>query len=250
VERSNARDEYQDLICYSIQSYKINTTTGQLTYLGSGGGDIGRLSGAPGGYTLTANNTFAYGIVDPGYGSPVLTGLKRESVGAMQPWGFSETDAPPYDSSYGWLQFAVAADSANHLATVAMQEQGIPMGAYTQPFLASYTVDAQGNLSTTNAWQKMAKPFIYPTRLNMSPSGKLLAVAGNVSGAATEWSPTEYSGLQVFHFNRAAPITKYSGVLTSDKIDFIHWDNANHLYALSNPSGQTLCLHGNADQYY
>jgi hypothetical protein len=27
-------------------------------------------------------------------------------------------------------------------------------------------------------------------------------------------------------------------MLTSDKIDFIHWDNANHLYALSNSSGK------------
>ena len=44
--------------------------------------------------------------------------------------------------------------------------------------------------------------------------------------------------MQVFHFNGAAPIIKYSGVLTSDTIDFIHWDKANHLYALSRASGK------------
>jgi hypothetical protein len=55
--------------------------------------------------------------------------------------------------------------------------------------------------------------------MNMSPSGKLLAVGG--------------SGLKVYHFNGAAPITPYSGTLTTAPIGWIHWDNANHLYALS-----------------
>lgn len=54
----------------------------------------------------------------------------------------------------------------------------------------------------------------------MSPSGKLLAVAGNL-------------GLQLFHFNGAAPISLYS-VVVEDPIIRIHWDNNNHLYALSN----------------
>jgi hypothetical protein len=239
LEHDNAIDPNGgSLVCYSIQSFKVNTTTGQLTYLGSAGDDLARLSGPPGGFTLSANNLFAYAIHDPGYGSPLLTGFKRQSAGDMFPIGFNEKDAPPYDSSYSWLQFAVAADPANHLATVAMQEQGIPMGAYTKPFLASYTFDTQGNIATTNTWQTMAKPVIWPTSLNMSPSGKLLAVAGNINNPASQFNPTMLPGLQVFHFNGAAPITKYSGALTSDNIDFIHWDNANHLYALSNSSGK------------
>jgi len=53
----------------------------------------------------------------------------------------------------------------------------------------------------------------------MSPSGKLLAVGGY--------------GLKVFHFNGAAPITPYSNVLTTAAITELHWDNNNHLYALS-----------------
>jgi hypothetical protein len=101
LEHYNAIDPSgSEYICYSIQSYKINTTTGQLTYLGSAGGDLGLLAGPPHGFTLTANNLFAYGIFDPGYGSPVLTKLSRLSAGDMVPAGFAETDAPPYDSSY------------------------------------------------------------------------------------------------------------------------------------------------------
>jgi hypothetical protein len=239
LEHDNARDEYQDLICYEVQSFKINTTTGHLTFLGSGGDpSIDRHALPPKGFTVTANNTFAYAFNDPGYGSPVLTLFKRQSAGDIQPWSFSETDAPTYGSDWGWLQFAVAADPTNHLATVAMQEEGIPFGNYTPPFLVSYTVNTQGNVATTNTSKTMAKPIIWPTSLNMSPSGKLLAAAGNVQAAASFENPTMSPGLQVFHFNGASPITKYSGVLTGDKIDFIHWDNANHLYALSNSSGK------------
>jgi len=56
--------------------------------------------------------------------------------------------------------------------------------------------------------------------LQASPAGNLLAVGGQ-------------NGLQVFHFNGANPITKYTGLLTSDPIFQTFWDNANHLYAIS-----------------
>jgi hypothetical protein len=54
----------------------------------------------------------------------------------------------------------------------------------------------------------------------MAPSGKLLAVGGS-------------TGLQVFHFNGASPITHYTGLITSSYIDEIRRDNANHRYAIS-----------------
>ena len=59
----------------------------------------------------------------------------------------------------------------------------------------------------------------------MSPSGKLLAVGGS-------------AGLQVFHFNAAAPITHDTGLLTAKPIDQFFWDNANHLYAISRAAGK------------
>jgi WD40 repeat protein len=59
--------------------------------------------------------------------------------------------------------------------------------------------------------------------VEVSPSGKLLAVAGT-------------SGLEVFHFNGSNPITPYTGLLTNDEIDQCVWDNDNHLYAISSKS--------------
>ncbi len=72
---------------------------------------------------------------------------------------------------------------------------------------------------STNTWQNMPSPGYFPTGMNMSPDGKLLAVMGD--------------GLDVFHFNGAAPITPYRKALTTDNVTWIHWDKANHLYALS-----------------
>jgi WD40 repeat protein len=59
----------------------------------------------------------------------------------------------------------------------------------------------------------------------MSPSGKYLAVGGT-------------SGLQIFHFNGANPITRFTGLLTKNQIDQVFWDNANHLYAISRNAGK------------
>jgi hypothetical protein len=59
----------------------------------------------------------------------------------------------------------------------------------------------------------------------MSPSGKILAVGG-------AYFEDEPRGLFVMHFNGAELITPYSGVLTSDGIWSVRWDNDNHLYAI------------------
>jgi hypothetical protein len=240
LEHYNAIDPNGgSFVCYAIDSYKINATSGQLTFLGSDGWPIDRMEGPPLGFTLTANNLYAFAIQDPGYGTQHVISFKRQSAGDLSAHsGAIITDPPTYGSDWSWLEFAVTADPTNHLAMSVMQEEGLPTGPYNPPFLASYTIDTTGHVTTTNTYSNMVKPTIWPTSLNMSPSGKLLAVAGDISAAASDENPTMSPGLQVFHFNGASPITKYSGVLTSDYIDFIHWDNANHLYALSNSSGK------------
>jgi hypothetical protein len=65
----------------------------------------------------------------------------------------------------------------------------------------------------------------YVFGMAMSPSGKLLAVNGT-------------GGLQIFHYNGASPITHYTGLLTSNQIDQMFWDNANHLYAISSTANK------------
>jgi len=78
----------------------------------------------------------------------------------------------------------------------------------------------------------MPAPQVNPEVMNMSVSGQFLAVGGNATQFGEEGTKTP--GLQVFRFNGANPIVLYSNRLTSDPINEIHWDNTDHLYALSN----------------
>jgi WD40 repeat protein len=89
------------------------------------------------------------------------------------------------------------------------------------PQLATYTADGSGNLATKSTFWNMPEHGVkYVTDIWMSPSGKLLAVAGT-------------AGLQVFHFNGSHPMKHYTGLLTKDEVDQLFWDNDNHLFAIS-----------------
>lgn len=224
--------------CYGYQSFKISTN-GQLTFIGNASGSNDRYSNAVGPMTITGNNTYAYSLYEVGYGDETIQSLKRNN-GVLDLWGNVETDPAAYDSSWGWLHYGVTADPTNHLAVFLMQEQDLPFGNYAFPQLASYTVDASGNISTTNTYQNMPSPNVYPGVMNTSPSGKLLAVGSNYdySTCACGMSNWGTSGLEVFHFNASSPITPYTATLTKTPVDSIHWDNANHLYALSYSTGK------------
>ena len=86
--------------------------------------------------------------------------------------------------------------------------------------------ETNGTLTTTSSGKNMPTTSLtYVNALRMAPSGKLLAVGG-------------IGGLQIFHFNGANPITKYTGLLTTSTIDKVYWDNSNHLYAISGSAGK------------
>jgi hypothetical protein len=196
----------------AIQTYNISKS-GDLTF--DGGIMTGTNAGsglfqAP---SIIGNDTFAYAAGDFGCCGlpPGWSGYKTASNGEMQNWAYN-LSAPN-----GYVPFYVTADPTNHLAAIVAYNYG--EDSYDPAQLASYTVDSMGNLSTTSTAENMPYPQVNPSILNMSPSGKLLAVGGY--------------GLQVFHFNGAEPITPYSSVLTTAVINQLHWDNDNHLYALS-----------------
>jgi len=142
--------------------------------------------------------------------------------------GYSQTGPDPGS----WvLQFSLRAeaDPASHLAMLLNFGDG--QGKSSPLYLASYTInDGNGAIVSTNTLANMPTPGITNIRdLSMSTTGKLLAVYG-------------HPGLQLFHFNGAAPITPYSSVLLPKvDIDQVAWDKNNHLYALSY-SAQKLYL--------
>jgi hypothetical protein len=193
--------------------------------------------------TITGNDAFGYVVSEAGdfWNSSVLA-FARETNGALVSRSFNEIDPTPQPGQgfpYYYPPIAVAADPSGHLAALIYGAVN-GNGGYQ---LASYTVDGQGNIASTNTWENMPTvasgssllPDDFGSVLSMSPSGKLLAVKiqPDCQSCDTPW------GFQVFHFNGAAPATPYSPILLSNVIiSQMTWDNSNHLYALGWRSGE------------
>jgi hypothetical protein len=206
----------------AYQFFKVNKSTGQLTYFGASteSTEFGT------GLTITANNQFAYGANYSRF-NPVIYGFQRASNGDLT---FLSFDSPIPAAKPGSVYFTylAAADTTNHVA-VSLQ----PVTANQPSFdetgpaqLATYTVASSGMLSTGSTYKNMPAVAVGNVNyLKMASSGKLLAVGGT-------------KGLQVFHYNGASPITKFTGLLATAGINQIFWDNANHLYAISVSAGK------------
>jgi hypothetical protein len=216
--------------CTAIQTFNIAKSSGDLTFNGEivPGSNAGYgLSNMP---SIIGNDTFAYAASDFGCcGSPPgWSGFVRKSDGTMEEMTFNLSNDSGLTLPFAYVPYFVTADPKNHVAAVVSYNTG--ESEYGPPQLASYTVSSKGDLSTTSTRKNMPYTKIYPTSMNMSPAGNLLAVGGwaNEGDAAP-------SGLQVFHFNGAEPVTPYSEKLTSSPIYELHWDNNDHLYALGGP---------------
>ena len=201
-------------------SYSIDQLTGQLT-------QVGDLAGGPPNNSrvrFIGNNEFAYSSSCYHFG-PEIIGVQRNTDGTLS---YLSNFNPPYPKGPAgdfWCPWRAAADPTDHLA-VAMQPYNgnwVSQGPYQ---LATYTVDSSGNLTTTSTSSNMPKVAVGTVNdYWMSPNGKYLAVGGS-------------TGLQIFHFNGANPITKFTGLPTANRIIQMFWDNANHLYAISDTAGK------------
>jgi hypothetical protein len=203
-------------VCVAYQTFDIATASGTLTFNGSAVHDTA-FYGQGLGFAITANNKFAYPSYSfDGVGAP-LSALRRESDGTLQFTNISETDPPPpFQGGEDDQPVIVAADPANHLAL------GLDVLAGDGITLASYTVDAQGNIASTNTTENFDISSACPNAMQISPSGKFLALGCKYPAT-----------LLMFHFNGADPITPYPAKLTNDPIALVQWDNNDHLYALS-----------------
>jgi hypothetical protein len=237
VQLWGALNSNGNTICSAYQTYKISST-GYFTYLGDAENTtIGYRYPEPLYIsTYSSNDLFAYGAgqTDP-YASQFYA-FRRASAGDLiENANFTQknpTSNPNSGSNY--FPLFVAADPFSHLAVV----MNLPFSSSDGYWLASYSInDTTGAISSTNSYTNMPKLDVYPSSIAMSPSGKVLAVAG---------SP----GLQLFHFNGSSAPTLYKGNLFSStanpNINQVAWDNHNHLYALSYDTGY---LHATAKLY-
>ena len=199
----------------TYQSLSVYKPSGTLSLLGTAGEDAWLISPA----SFLANNIYAYSADCLGNLYWEVNGYKRSSNGLLRLLDVNVHLPAPRSGDF-WCPALTAADTTNH---VALTLQGVnqdfnPDGA---PRLVSMTADAAGNLSTGNTLANMPATQVGAVAdLKMSPTGRLLAVAGA-------------NGLQVFHFNGGAPITHDTGLLTTAPISQIFWDKEDHLYAIS-----------------
>lgn len=206
-----------------IASFGVQKPAGGLNYLAT---DVtGVFPGVWDAPSFIGNNKLAYVAEDDSCMYWSIYGFQRNSNGSLNSINFKFNLPTPGPGFRMYIPYLTAADPTNHLAmTVAPAN---PPGCTGGPLqLATFTVEANGNLTTTSNYKNMPTTHIVsPYDLKMSPSGKLLAVAGQ-------------EGLQVFHFNGANPITHYTALLTSDPVNEMFWDNDDHLYAISTNTGK------------
>jgi hypothetical protein len=205
----------------TYESFTAEKSNGKLTDRGNSGANNWLNLPA----SFIGNNVYAYAascIADLYWG---IYGFKRSSSGLLTEINVSVTPPTP-PTGYFYCPSQAAADPTDHVAIsmLPIDQQNFEPGK--PPQLAAYTADGEGNLSTTNTAATMPETSVGSvTDLNMSPSGKLLAVGGT-------------GGLQIFHFNGPGPITHDTGLLTQDEIDQFFWDNQDHLYAISRAAGK------------
>ena len=198
------------------QSFSIDGSTGALTSVGGipveWGSSLSFVGSNLYGYT---SNNFHF--------SCMIDALKRNNDGALTFYFRSFLDNPPgAPAGSGYCPGAIAADQANHLAIAFSDATGPgapPPSLNGKVALAVYTADSAGDLTSTSTFADMPQTAAGDV-LAISPSGKFLAAGGR-------------SGLEVFHFNGADPITPFTGLLMNDPVDQISWDNDNNLYAIS-----------------
>lgn len=197
------------------QSFSVNPSTGQLTYLGATS-QASPSFNSP--LSFIGNNEYAYSSSCYHF-DPEIFAFQREANQTLN--GLNITPAIP-NAPQGsfYCPYLASADPNNNVA-IAMQPLDDNSWQPTGPYqLAVYTADASGSLTTNSTNSNMPATAVQNiTDYWMSPAGNLLAVAGS-------------GGAQIFHFQGSNPITHYTGLLTRTEIDQLFWDNVNHLYAI------------------
>lgn len=215
-------DYHYDCANRAYQSFRIDPSTGTLSYLGRTTGDWSEFWF--GSMSFIANNRFAYQATCIANMYSDIYGFRRGRNGKVTDLNKQFPYPKPKQGDNGYCPYLTAADATGHVAISVQAVKNFQNDG--PPQLATYTANACGDLTTKSTYRNMpstADTYVYG--IAMSPSGELLAVGGD-------------AGLQVFHFNGSNPITHYTGLLVKDEIDQVSWDNDNHLYASSYMSGK------------
>jgi len=205
----------------AYQFFHIGASTGRLSYAGVTNTWSSWWAGP---LSFLASDQYAYqaNCISDEYW--LIYGFKRNARGELAQVDKNFPTPTPKHGDFYCLSLA-SADRTNHIA-ISVQAVNQNFQNDGLPQLATYTADLSGGLVTRSTYRNMPTTANqYVKDVEISPSGKLLAVSGT-------------AGMQVFHFNGGKPITHYTDLLATDEIDQCFWDYHNHLYALSSKAGK------------
>jgi Bacterial Ig domain len=211
-----------DWSCSAYQTYKINGD-GSFTFVGDTEENWGDQSGEvnPAAVDLPSilgSESFAYADEFAGHDNGII-GLQRESSGTLQLIGGMN---PVFnDTKESTPSYPDASPDGNYVVLQLYPYDSNP------PQLGSFTVDSQGNLSSTNSSSTMPTSALEDPRSTFSPDGKMLVLY------ASQGPGNSGNGIEIYNFNGAAPLTLYKTLLTGTPIIQAAWDSSNHLYAIS-----------------
>jgi len=204
-----------DHLCASFQTFNVNSD-GSFTFNGDAqvNEDSGGYASVP---SILGNETFAYADNFVPFNNRVI-GFRRESSGTLQYNGIVN---PTFSGDAGYVPYRPTASPTENFVVLreVLNDTGYPQ-------LGSFSVGSNGALTSTNTASNMPQTNLNVTQTAFSPDGVFLAVAGD-NGMGQPGS-----GLKLYKFNGASPITPISFTVM-DPIDQIAWDNSGHLYAMS-----------------
>jgi len=146
-----------------------------------------------------------------------VIGFQRQSTGTLQ---YSGSLNPTFSGSKSYTAYRPDASPTENF--VVLQEYLNDSGF---PQLGSFSVGPNGALTSTNTSANMPQTNLQVTESAFSPDGVFFAIAGDYGG-------NPGSGLQIYKFNGASPLTLSWNTVT-DPIDQLAWDTSGHLYATS-----------------
>jgi hypothetical protein len=200
----------------SGETYSIDKNTGELAYAGQRGADWVGLDAECSIEFFSPDDLYGYGFCDYVDAPADIQIMGRKFDGSLDAVPNPKVTGPAAPPGFYGAK-AAGGDAENHLAAVLYPF--VDQNDNFSDLLVSYTINADGSLTTTNSIADMpAIPSL--TAASMSPSGKLFAVGYK-------------KGIQIFNFNGAAPMTPNSASIPSDTPATMQWDNDNHLFVLS-----------------
>lgn len=214
----------QDLGVF-IQTFDIDQSTGALTYKSEISASVNPIEGSFLLQGFSGNDRYAFGTYENIYSPNNQVGfLTRNSDGTLagNPNLNAVVALPAPPPGMTWEESLIGTDTTNHVAAFLSSLDSSGNHTSLPSRLASFTIQTDGTLVSTNTNGDMPTVPHAPGIVSMSPDGRLVAF-------------DQPGGFQLFHFNGAAPLTAFTPIVaTTEQIGQFAWDNHGHLYALSN----------------